>query len=108
MQTADPTKTSDLKGERSEGRASRIISGVIFYTLLLIIALAVIPYGTVEPWWEALFECVVFALGALWFVDGCLRGSWLTKAHLVFLPLLLIAIYSFIQSLSLGGGTTSP
>jgi hypothetical protein len=45
--------------ERQVGRASRILSRVIFYTLLVLIALVAVPYGTVEPWWMALFECVV-------------------------------------------------
>jgi O-antigen ligase len=96
-----------LKGERSEGRISSILGRVIFYALLLLIALVAIPYGTVEPWWEALFECVVFALGALWAVDGLLKRSLLTKAQIVFLPLLLLALYAFVQTLSLWGGGRS-
>jgi putative inorganic carbon (hco3(-)) transporter len=61
----------------------------------------------VEPWWEALFECVVFALGALWIVDGMIRGSWFEKSHIVFLPLLLLALYALAQSLTLWGATTN-
>jgi O-antigen ligase len=80
---------------------------VIFYTLLLLIVLVAIPYGTVEPWWEAVFECIVFALGALWIIDGMLTRNWFTEAHLIFLPLLVLALYAFIQTLSLSGAGTS-
>jgi O-antigen ligase len=76
---------------------------VVFYTLLLLIFLVSIPYGTVEPWWEALFECIVFALSAFWIIDGMLKGNWFDKSHKIFLPLFLLALYAFIQSLPLWG-----
>ena len=87
--------------QEAGGKLSRVLGAVIFYTLLALIVLVAIPYGTVEPWWEALFECVVFALGALWVIDGLLRrGAWVWKEHVVFLPILLIALYAFLQTLS--------
>jgi O-antigen ligase len=80
---------------------------VIFYSLLALIVLVAIPYGTVEPWWEALFECVVFALGALWMVEVVFSREWITKGHRIFLPLLLIILYAFVQTLpALGGSST--
>jgi O-antigen ligase len=86
---------------------ARVLSRIIFYSLLALIALVAIPYGTVESWWEALFECAVFALGALWIVEGMLSREWITKGHRIFLPLLLIIFYAFIQTLpGLTGSST--
>lgn len=96
-----------MKGQRPEGRTSRVLSRVIFYTLLALITLVAVPYGTVEPWWEALFEAIVFTLGALWIIDGMIRGSWFERSHIVFLPLLLLALYALIQSLPLWGATSN-
>src|SRR5215210_4063308 len=80
---------------------------VIFYALLALIALVAVPYGTVEPWWEALFECIVFTLTALWIIDGMLKGSWFAKSHIIFLPFLLLTLYALIQSLAVGGATSN-
>jgi hypothetical protein len=99
---------SNLKGEGLEGRTSRILSRVIFYTLLSLIVLVAVPYGTVEPWWEALFESIVFVLGALWMIDGILTRRWFLPAHVVLAPIFLLAIYAFIQTWPLrpSGGAT--
>jgi O-antigen ligase len=84
-----------------------VLGAVIFYSLLALILLVAIPYGTVEPWWEALFECVVFALGALWSVEGMFSREWITKGHRIFLPLLLLVIYAFVQTLPMLGGSST-
>lgn len=89
------------------GKLSRVLGAVIFYTLLALIVLVAIPYGTVEPWWEALSECIVFALGVLWVVEGMLSREWITKGHRIFLPLLLIILYAFVQTLPILGGAST-
>src|SRR5207253_8341185 len=68
--TAFPTRrSSDLE------HIASILGKTIFFALLALIALVAIPYGTVEPWWKAAFECGVFGLGALWLIEGFLSGS---------------------------------
>ncbi|MDT4953788.1 MAG: hypothetical protein QOJ02_1926 [Acidobacteriota bacterium] len=89
-----------MKSVRRE-RAAALLSRVIFFSLLMLIALVAVPYGTVEPWWEALFECIVFVLGALWIVEGLLSRNWLTPRHRIFLPLLGLILYAYIQTLPL-------
>jgi O-antigen ligase len=80
---------------------------VIFYALLALIALVAVPYGTVEPWWEALFECTIFALAALWIIESAISRTWFQKSHIVFLPLLLLTLYAFIQTLPTSHGATA-
>lgn len=82
-------------------RTARILSRAIFFSLLTLILLVAIPYGTVEPWWEALFECIVFALAALWIVEGLLSRGWLLKEHRIFVPVLILLLYAFVQTLPL-------
>lgn len=82
-------------------RTARYLSRIIFSALLLLIFLVAIPYGTVEPWWEACFESIVFALGALWIIDGMLGRGWLLREHRIFLPVILLIVYAFVQTLPL-------
>ena len=85
--------------------ASRVLSRVIFGALLALVPLTAIPYGAVEPWWEAVFEMAVFALAALWAIEGALAGRWLARGHDVLAPLIALAVYMLVQTLPLAGGT---
>jgi O-antigen ligase len=67
--------------------------------LLTLTIVAVIPYGTVDMWWEAGFECAVFLITACWLFEGLLRGTWEIKRLSLLLPLLLITIYAFAQTI---------
>jgi len=75
---------------------------VIFYTLLVVIALTAIPGGTVEPWWIAVFECAVFILTALWIIAGLLGGAWFTSEHRLLVPLLALDVFAYLQTLPFG------
>jgi O-antigen ligase/tetratricopeptide (TPR) repeat protein len=75
---------------------------VIFYALLSLIVLAPAKYGLVQEWWMSLFQCCVFALAALWAVEGLLGGGWLVREHRLLAPLLPLLIFVFLQSVPLG------
>jgi hypothetical protein len=85
---------------KSAGGVARLLDRSIFIGVLATITLTAIPYGTVEAWWESLFECLVFFLTALWIIEGGLRGSWFVREHSLLLPLLALVVFAFIQSLS--------
>lgn len=76
---------------------------LIFYGLLIIVALSAVPYGTVEPWWIALFECAIFALGAIWFFTGLAKSDWRWPATPLLWPLVALFIFIFIQTIDFGG-----
>jgi O-antigen ligase len=82
-------------------RLIRALGAIIFYALLVLMALVAIPYGTAEAWWEAFFECAVFALALLWIIEGLLSGSWLAGRHALWLPVLALIAYCIFQSLPL-------
>ncbi|HEV2916064.1 MAG TPA: O-antigen ligase family protein [Pyrinomonadaceae bacterium] len=89
-------------GERRAPRA-RLLEAFIFYSLLALVALTSIPYGSNEDWWEALFECAVFALTALWIIQGLLAGGWRFPERRLFLPLVALVLFSVLQSVPLSG-----
>lgn len=89
-------------------RIGRVLDSFIFYALLLVIALACVPYGTVEPWWESLVEMCVIALGGLWLIEGLLGGGWHVKGKRLLVPLLVLLGFVILQivPLGVGGGET--
>jgi hypothetical protein len=93
--------------ERQTSRASgagahRLSDSFVWGSLLLLAVLVAIPYGTVEPWWLAVFECSVFVLTAFAVVQKSfappqsLSLSWRGFGLLV--PVLLVALYAFVQA----------
>jgi O-antigen ligase len=77
-------------------------SRIVFHSLLAVIALAAIPYGTVEPWWKAVFACFVFALAALSVLVQLLSSE---RAHglalpSLFLPALGLMAFAIVQTIS--------
>ncbi|HEX8922436.1 MAG TPA: O-antigen ligase family protein [Pyrinomonadaceae bacterium] len=86
-------------------RASIILERIIFYALLVLIVLVATPYGIVNPWRgaiEAIFECGCFVLGVLWMIEGVLCGAWVSRRHLLLLPLLILIAFAYAQTLPLG------
>ena len=84
---------------------STILERIIFYTLLVLMVVVATPYGIVNPWRgaiEAVFECGIFALGGLWMIEGMLSGAWVSRRHLLLLPLLALAAYAYAQTLPMG------
>jgi O-antigen ligase len=79
------------------------IDAIVFYALLAVIALAAIPYGTVQPWWKSVFQCVVFGLAAL-SVVGRLGKSESQRYQSPFSwqllwPVLALIVLAFLQTL---------
>ena len=92
------TRTSASAMHSAPSRFIRYLDPFIFYALLTIIVLTAVPYGTVEPWWKAVFQCAVFALGCLWIVEGTLSGTWLVRQHRLLIPLVALIAFAFIQT----------
>src|SRR4051812_28076812 len=88
----------------SERPLARVLGRFVFYALLVIIALTAIPYGTVQPWWIAVFECAVFIIAAVAAVKAGIGKGWLKDELLLFVPLLLLVLFAVFQSLPLFSG----
>jgi len=83
----------------SNSALARFLDGFIFYSLLVVISLTAVPYGTVEPWWKAVFECAVFTLGLLWVVYGLMGGTWFVRQHRLLIPILALVIFAVFQAI---------
>lgn len=102
--TAEP-----VEGERAslKPRVARILGTIVFSSVLALIALTAIPYGTAHAWWKALFVAVVFVLAIFWTIETYLSQSWITDGWSVILPVLTLALVSLLQTLSVGRLTGS-
>lgn len=82
--------------------APGMIDRIVFYSLLAVIALAAIPYGAAEPWWRALFQCLVFVLAGLFAIAQLLARNKnrrdLNLPALIF-PVLALIAFAFIQTI---------
>ena len=89
-------------------RAAHLLERTIFCGLLALIPLAALPYGTVQPWWEAAFECAVFMLAALWVIESNLSAVWRISGGRMLTPLVAIIIFAIVQTLPLWGAAPAP
>ena len=84
-----------------ESRTAVVIDTVVFYLLLCVIFLAAIPYGSVELWWKALFQCAIFALAGFSLVGQIVRGETTRKINRldrsILVPLLVLIAFALIQ-----------
>lgn len=83
-------------------RQSRRAANIIFFALLALIVFVSIPYGSVEPWWRALFVATVFVLAAISFIDFFLEGEFNVGRYSWLLPLMALAVFGFIQTIPFG------
>src|SRR5713226_1640943 len=90
-----------LPRSKAQGKLPAFVEAFAFYSLVVLIALVAIPYGTVEPWWEAVFECAVFILGLLWIIHGLFNGGWIQGSVRVFYPMMALVALALVQSLLL-------
>ena len=81
-------------------KIAEALATVIFCGLIGLLLLTPIPYGSVEPWAQAAFECSVFALAFLWCIHGALSGSWFSGDVRLFLPLAATVAFAALQSLA--------
>ncbi len=81
-------------------RIAAFLNNVIFFSLLTIIALTAIPYGTVEPWLLAVSECLIFCLALLALIEAFIGRSMRLGGLRLVAPLLALTLFILAQSLS--------
>lgn len=109
------TAAEEIKLERAEavslaGKRSltaTLIGWAVFLSLLALILFTAIPYGTVDPWSDAVFECAVFGLSILSIIEIVIDGKLNAGQYAIALPLLALLAFAFIQTLSFGAGENS-
>src|SRR5258705_13545518 len=81
-------------------RIANLISKGIFGSLVLLVVVTAIPYGTFEAWWKAIFVCAVFAICIGAISESLLSGSNLIRGSAIVLPMLALSLLAFIQTIS--------
>jgi len=82
---------------------ARFLDGLVYVLLLTTLVLTAIPYGTIQPWWIALFESLIFVTASLALVEAIISKRWWVDVSLV-VPLLVLILFAVIQSLPLFSG----
>ena len=94
-------ESGGLPRSEGQGKLPAFVEALVFYSLIALIALVAIPYGTVEPWWEGVFACAVFILGLIWIIHGLFSGAWTQGSVRVFYPMMALVALALVQSLPL-------
>jgi tetratricopeptide (TPR) repeat protein len=87
-------------------RVRRWLDRAIFRLLLVLLVAVAVPYGSVDPWWDGVAVGAVFALGALWMIEGALGHAWLVEEHKTLLPLAALVSFALAQALPVFGART--
>lgn len=82
---------------------ARLLDRVIYVSLLTTIVLTAIPYGTVQPWWTAIFQGVIFLVAILGVIEAIISKRLFLNLSLAY-PLLALILFAAIQSLPLFSG----
>ncbi len=89
-------------------RVANALDKIVYVSLLCLIVLTAIPYGTSQAWWRASFVCVVFSLAILRLIEGLSSGYFLEDSWALVLPLAALALLSLFQTLPLGNQSGNP
>ncbi len=82
-----------------------MLSKLVFAALIVLIVIAAIPYGTVEPWWKAAFVCAVFVICIIALIESLTTGVERIEGSSILLPMLALSLLAFFQTVSLGTRT---
>jgi O-antigen ligase len=83
-------------------RLAQVLGILVFAGVLGMLVITAIPYGTAEAWWKAFFICAAFSLGILWLIEGYLSGTWATAGWSVIMPVVVLILFCFLQTIPLG------
>lgn len=89
-------------------RVANVLAKTVYVSLLCLLVLTAIPYGTSRAWWKALFVCAVFTLAILWLVEGLISDVLLKDSWPLALPLAALALFSLLQTLPFRNETGNP
>src|SRR4029453_6204859 len=88
-------------------RIAALLHRGLFGFLLALVCLTASPYGTSQPWWKALFICSVLLTTIFAASEYFLSGSTRLEGKRLFLPILVMAPYAYLQTVSLAGSSES-
>jgi putative inorganic carbon (HCO3(-)) transporter len=106
--TLERESISEERRAELKFRVASILSRTVFLSLLSLIVLTAIPYGTSQPWWIAAFAAAVFALTILWLLEGYINQSWFSGTRPLVIPLAALALFALFQTLTFSNPSSNP
>lgn len=88
-------------GGESQYQLAQAFEMSAFYGLLVVIVLAAIPYGTVEPWSESLLLFLISILSLLRILEGLISGAGRVQGVVLLAPLVGLLMLATIQIIPL-------
>lgn len=67
---------------------------------MCVVLVTPVPYGTIEPWWKAVFICAVFAISVLSVIEIVIRSSVGFDPRSPVVPLLALTALAYLQTWS--------
>jgi O-antigen ligase len=75
---------------------------IISYSVLIVLCVSIVPYGSVEPWWHSMVQAGGFVIAALWALKRRLIGKGPSPLILqIATPAFLICAFAMLQTLPL-------
>lgn len=108
MQATIDRSVSHVSAASLKVRVARLLGTGVFVSLLVLLFITAVPYGTAEAWWKAFFVCCAFTLAIVWLVEGFLSESWISDGWSVILPLLVLVVFSILQTIPIQLAATKP
>lgn len=85
-------------------RGAIILDKIIFYSLLGLLVITLLPYGTVEVWSTAIWELLVLALTLLWGIHSVINKRLEIVANPLVWPMLGLLAVAAIQLIPFSSG----
>ena len=84
-------------------RVGVLLDRVLFGSLLLLICVTAIPYGTSQPWWKALFICFILLTTIVAAIEVLVNGARRIEGIRLVVPAAVLILFAFLQTVSLPG-----
>ena len=89
-------------------RVGVLLDRALFGSLLFLICVTAIPYGTSQPWWKALFICFVLLATIAAVIEVLVNGARRIDGMRLILPAAVLILFAFLQTISLPATAAIP
>src|SRR5262245_53589780 len=90
-------------------RVAGLLDNVVFGSLMILLALSAVPYGTVEPWWKAAFVSAVFLVSIVAIVETLLSDECrIPGPRGILFSMLTVCALGLVQTISIRSGNPDP
>ncbi len=93
----------------TRARVAMLLGRGVFGSLLLLVVVTAIPYGTNESWYKSAFVCAVFTICIVAIIHSLISGeSRIGGPSVVLLSMLALAGFAVVQTISFGSSNPDP